>query len=71
MPGAWLFEASWWNVTVWNGSCKFAFLTVEAVLWMPRAAIVIWLAETVHWHRVMSSLIIVKVCRDFNVCILI
>ena len=23
MPGTWLFGASWWNVTVLNGSCKF------------------------------------------------
>ena len=27
MPGTWLLGASWWNVTVWNGSCKFAFMT--------------------------------------------
>ena len=42
----WLFVASWWNVTVWNGSYRFAFLTRGAEIVNTRAVtrIGIWLA---------------------------
>ena len=50
MPWTRLFEASWWNVTVWNGSCKFAFLTGEPETMNAEgsemARIGIWLAGT-------------------------
>ena len=73
MPGTWLFGAWWWNFFAWNGSCKLVFLTKGAEIVNALGSDKDWHLtsrnKSLYCHRVMSSLIIAKVSRDFNECL--